>query len=271
MCLVLYLFLTKKNFFFDYTHTQKIAQQITTGSDNDPHQHSHSQYHNRESLVHRSPTNILESAENGSNFSSSSTTNTQQDPNLTLEETNLAKDINRTLTLLSDLINTKMSPNAQYTNNAHHALLVKRYREIVYDCTNDFRKVNRGIMKKREQNELFRGSYNERGGVGGSNVDGGNGNDDPAMVALMRERNAIGNSLQSASNVINQASDVRAELRNQGNALKNVGGKVLAMAGRVPGLNGLIEGIRRKRGKDDMIVSCVIAACILFTLWYVLG
>ena len=91
------------------------------------------------------------------------------------------------------------------------------------------------------------------------------------MQALMRERNAIGNSLASATNVLSQASEIRSELRNQGNALKNVGNKVLVMASRVPGLNGLIENIRRKRGKDDMIVTGVIAACILFTLWYVLG
>jgi Golgi SNAP receptor complex protein 1 len=155
-----------------------------------------------------------------------------------------------------------MSPNASKSNNAHHALLVKRYREIVYDCTNDFRKTNRAIMKKREQNDLFRGAVSKSNG--GSD-------EDPAMEALMREKNAIGNSLASATSVLNQASEIRSELRNQGNSLKNVGNKVLIMASRVPGLNGLIENIKKKRGKDDKIVSAVIAMCILFTLWYVLG
>lgn len=156
-----------------------------------------------------------------------------------------------------------MSPNATSSNNAHHSLLVKRYREIVYDCTNDFKKTNRAILKKREQNDLFRGAASVR-------KEGEEGEDE-ATAALLRERNAIGNSLQSASSIIGQASDIRSELRNQGTALKNVGNKVLVMASRVPGLNGLIEGIRRKRGKDDNIVSAVIAGCILFTLWYVLG
>ena len=156
-----------------------------------------------------------------------------------------------------------MSPNASQSNNAHHSLLVKRYREIVYDCTNDFKKTNRAILKKREQNDLFRGAASQ-------SIEGEDG-DDPAMAALLRERNAIGNSLASAAGVIGQASDIRSELRNQGTALKNVGNKVLVMAGKVPGLNGLIENIRRKRGKDDKIVSAVIAGCILFTLWYVMG
>lgn len=234
----------------------QLAQKITTGSDNDHHHQTAS------SLHHRTSTNLLESAENGT---VSPSVSYSQDENLEIEESNLAKDINRTLTLLSDLINTKMSPNASKSNNAHHSLLVKRYREIVYDCTNDFKKTNRAIMKKREQNELFRGA------AAVSQSNGKEEGEDPAMQALMRERNAIGNSLASATNVLSQASEIRNELRNQGTALKNVGNKVLVMASRVPGLNGLIENIRRKRGKDDMIVSGVIALCILFTLWYVLG
>jgi len=91
------------------------------------------------------------------------------------------------------------------------------------------------------------------------------------MEQLLRERNAIGNSLKSASSVLNQASDIRNELRNQGKALRGAGTKVLNMAGRIPGLNGLIDNIRRRRGRDDMVVSGTIAVCILFTLWYVLG
>mmetsp|Transcript_4210 Transcript_4210/g.5480 ORF Transcript_4210/g.5480 Transcript_4210/m.5480 type:complete len:258 (+) Transcript_4210:331-1104(+) len=231
----------------------QLAQRLATGTDNDHHQSSHSLHHRSTS------SSLLESAENGT--LPSSTSNSFED--LEKEESNLAADINRTLTLLSDLINTKMSPASQKSNNAHHALLVKRYREIAYDCTNDFKKLNRQMLRKREQNDLFAGARN----VGNS----GKEEADPAMEALMRERNAIGNSLASATSVLGQASEIKNELRNQGNSLKNAGNKVLVMATQVPGLNGLIESIRRKKGKDDVIVSCVIAACILFTLWYVLG
>mmetsp|Transcript_21766 Transcript_21766/g.32601 ORF Transcript_21766/g.32601 Transcript_21766/m.32601 type:complete len:264 (+) Transcript_21766:297-1088(+) len=237
----------------------QLAHKITTGTDTDHHNQHHHHRPTSPSLHHRTSTNLLESAENGT----LSSVTTSQDENLEMEEQNLAKDINRTLTLLSDLINTKMSPNASKSNNSHHSLLVKRYREIVYDCTNDFKKTNRAIMKKREQNDLFRGA----------NRDGNNGSqeEDPAMEALLRERNAIGNSLASATSVLGQASETLSELRSQGASMKNVKSKVLVLASRVPGLNGLIENIKKKRGKDDMIVSCVIAACILFTLWYVLG
>lgn len=106
-----------------------------------------------------------------------------------------------------------------------------------------------------------------------SGTSSGNGMqvEDPAMEQLLRERNAIGNSLLSANNVLGQASEIRNELRNQGKALRGVGSKVLHLAGKIPGLNGVIDNIKRKRGKDDMVVSGTIAACILFTLWYIMG
>jgi Golgi SNAP receptor complex protein 1 len=205
-------------------------------------------------LTHRSTSHTsssLDAAESGSNNMMSTAAN---------EEALLANEINRTLGKLNDLINTKMAPAAERSNKAQHSLLVKRYREILFDSTNDFKKTSGAILRKRETLELFSGAN-----TNGIQVE------DPAMEQLLRERNAIGNSIRSATSVLNQASDIRNELRNQGMALRGVGTKVLNMAGRIPGLNGLIENIRRRRGRDDMVVSAAIAACILFTLWYVLG
>eukprot|EP00553_Chaetoceros_curvisetus_P008832 CAMPEP_0204623242 /NCGR_PEP_ID=MMETSP0717-20131115/8969_1 /ASSEMBLY_ACC=CAM_ASM_000666 /TAXON_ID=230516 /ORGANISM="Chaetoceros curvisetus" /LENGTH=219 /DNA_ID=CAMNT_0051638239 /DNA_START=180 /DNA_END=839 /DNA_ORIENTATION=- len=176
------------------------------------------------------------------------------------EENNLANDINRTLAALNDLINTKMAPAAERSGRAQHSLLVKRYREILFDSTNDFQKTSGSIHRKRESMELF----------AGANM-GGIQSEDPAMEQLLRERNAIGNSMKSATSVLGQASEIRNELRNQGMALRGVGNRVLVMAGQIPGLNGLIDNIRRRRGRDDMVVSGTIAVCILFTFWYVLG
>jgi Golgi SNAP receptor complex protein 1 len=202
-------------------------------------------------LTHRSTSHTissLDAAESGSNISAAN------------EEALLANEINRTLGKLNDLINTKMAPAAERSNKAQHSLLVKRYREILFDSTNDFKKTSGAILRKRESMELFSGAN-----TNGLQVE------DPAMEQLLRERNAIGNSIRSATSVLNQASDIRSELRNQGMALRGVGSKVLTMAGKIPGLNSLIDNIRRRRGRDDMVVSGAIAACILFTLWYVLG
>lgn len=189
---------------------------------------------------------LLESAEGG---------------NAPESESALASDINRTLSQLTELVNTRMAPVAERSRSAHHSLLVKRYREILFDSTNDFKKVSTAISRNHESKELF----------SGASISFNSSNDDPAMEQLLKEKAAIGNSLNSAASVLAQAGDIRNELKNQGKVIRGVGNKLLIIMGNIPGLNGMIENIRRRRGKDDMVVSAVIAFCILFTLWYIFG
>jgi Golgi SNAP receptor complex protein 1 len=179
----------------------------------------------------------------------------------TEDEATLRHDIQRTLTTLQDLITTQLQPASERVGSQNAMLLVKRYREILFDLTGDFEKARQANVRKQERAKLLEGARSNSQGEG----------TDPAMDHLLRERNHIGNSLNAASAVINQASEVRSDLRNQGMSLGRVQSTMGKIAGNIPGLNTLVEGIRRKRTKDDKIVAGVIASCILFTLWYVLG
>ena len=170
------------------------------------------------------------------------------------------------MSTMTELINTKMAPAAERTGRSQHSLLVKRYREILFDCGADFNKTSAAVARRREAKELFRGAT--AAATGSSS--GGSG-PNPEMEQLLRERNAIDNSMKSANSVLNQAAGVRSELRSQGASLRGVGGTMATIAGNIPGLNGLIDKIRKKRQQDDRVVSGVVAACILFTLWYLLG
>ena len=177
------------------------------------------------------------------------------------EEITLRNDIQRTLSTLQDLIHTKLSPAAETTGKPQHLHLVKRYREILFDLTSDFDKTSTQIQRKKQQMELF----------SGANRNGGGADTDPGMEHLLRERGHINNSLNASSNVIAQASEIHADLRSQGLSLRGVTGTLVKIGSQVPGLNRLMENIRRKRARDDMVVAGVIAACILFVLWYVFG
>ena len=240
-------------------HTYQLAQSLTTGDDSPfggPSSHSgHSSLYAAEAGMAR-------------HSSSSSKSNSNSDA-LNEEETSLAADINRTISQMTDLIERRMKPCAERTGKSQHTLLVKRYREILFDCSADFKKTSAAVARKREQAELFRGA-NTGNGMGGGGGGGENGRDE-GMEHLLRERNAIGNSMKAADAVLGQATEVQSELRSQGASLRGVQGTMLTIAGNVPGLNVLIDKIRKKRNLDDTIVSGVIAACILFTLWYVLG
>ena len=241
----------------------QLAQSLTTGDDSPfggPSSHSgHSSLYAAEAGMAR-------------HASSSSKSNPASTDALNEEETALAADINRTISQMTDLIERRMKPCAERTGKSQHTLLVKRYREILFDCSADFKKTSAAVARKREQAELFRGA--NTGGSGSGNGMGGGGGEngrDEGMEHLLRERNAIGNSMKAADAVLGQATEVQSELRSQGASLRGVQGTLLTIAGNVPGLNVLIDKIRKKRNLDDTIVSGVIAACILFTLWYVLG
>ena len=167
------------------------------------------------------------------------------------------------MSTMTELINTKMAPAADRTGRSQHLLLVKRYREILFDCGADFNKTSAAVARRREAKELFRGASSAASSAGGG--------PNPEMEQLLRERNAIDNSMKSANSVLNQAASVRSELRSQGASLRGVSGTMATIAGNIPGLNGLIDKIRKKRQQDDRVVSGVVAACILFTLWYLFG
>lgn len=176
------------------------------------------------------------------------------------DEEALRHDIQRTLQTLQDLITTQLQPAADRAGSPNAVLLVKRYREILFDLTGDFEKARQAHVRKQERAKLMEGARSTPGDVS-----------DPGMEHLLRERNHIGNSLNAASAVISQASEVRSDLRLQGLSLGRVQSTMGMIASNIPGLNSLVERIHRKRSKDDMIVAGVIASCILFTLWYLFG
>mmetsp|Transcript_10995 Transcript_10995/g.23494 ORF Transcript_10995/g.23494 Transcript_10995/m.23494 type:complete len:276 (+) Transcript_10995:464-1291(+) len=230
---------------------QQLAQRLTVGDSNGSGPSD-------ESLSQRS--SLLDHAETGTASSAYSDKKKTNDKNIDEEEATLSKDIHRTMSTMTELINTKMAPAAERTGRSQHSLLVKRYREILFDCGADYNKTSAAVARRREARELFRGA-----------VSRGEGGRDEAMEQLLRERNAIDNSMKSAAGVLNQAASVRSELRTQGASLRGVTGTMAAIAGNIPGLNGLIDKIRKKRQQDDRVVSGVVAACILFTLWYLFG
>eukprot|EP00934_Nitzschia_sp_Nitz4_P000722 Nitzschia sp. Nitz4//scaffold34_size148208//128497//129253//NITZ4_002994-RA/size148208-augustus-gene-0.64-mRNA-1//1//CDS//3329548837//722//frame0 len=176
------------------------------------------------------------------------------------DEEGMRHDIQRTLQTLQDLIATQMQPAADQLGTPNATLLIKRYREILFDLNGDFEKARQAHVRKQERAKLMEGAR-----TGGGDVT------DPGMEHLLRERNHIGNSLNAASNVIAQASEVRSDLRNQGLSLGRVQSTIGMITNNIPGLNTLVDRIRRKRSKDDMILAGVIASCILFTLWYLFG
>lgn len=168
----------------------------------------------------------------------------------------LQHDIQRSLQALQDWIAIRLDPAAE---SSHQMLVVKRYREILFDLTGDYQKAQQVWQRSQERMELFKGA--NRSNSGGDVQD-------PATESLLRERNHIQNSLNGANQTLAQASAIRADLGQQRSSLGRVSSGIGSIVTNIPGINGLVEAIRRKRSRDDQILAGVIATCILFTLWY---
>jgi Golgi SNAP receptor complex protein 1 len=184
-------------------------------------------------------------------------------PSLWDEESALQPELARLIQRLQDLISSRLAASA--TTSSQQAS-VKRYREIVLDLRADFDKSVVSVRRAKERRELLGSSS-----VAAASGAAAGGGADPAMEHLLRERNHIQNSMNAAASVIGQADAVRQDLYGQGRSLRGTGALMAQLSSNIPGLNSLVDQIRRRRSRDDKILAGVIASCIVFTLWYVLG
>ncbi|KAJ8573325.1 hypothetical protein K7X08_009836 [Anisodus acutangulus] len=135
-----------------------------------------------------------------------------------------------------------------------------RHRDILHEFTQEFRRIKGNISSMREHAELLssvRDDISEYKASGSS----------PKMQ-ILRERAAIHGSISHIDDVISQAQTTRAALGSQRTLFGDVQGKVKQLGDKFPVIRGLIGSIKRKKSRDTLILSAVIAACTLFLIIY---
>ncbi|KAL0373322.1 UNVERIFIED_CONTAM: Golgi SNAP receptor complex member 1-2 [Sesamum radiatum] len=138
-----------------------------------------------------------------------------------------------------------------------------RHRDILHEFTQEFRRIKGNISSMKEHAELLssvRDDISEYKGQASGNVS-------PKMQ-LLRERATIHGSISHIDDVISQAQATRAVLGSQRALFGDVQGKVKILGDKFPVIRGLIGSIRRKRSRDTLILSAVIAACTLFIIYW---
>lgn len=136
-----------------------------------------------------------------------------------------------------------------------------RHRDILHEFTQEFRRIKGNINSMREHAELLSSvrdditEYKASGSVS------------PRMQ-LLRERATIHGSISHIDEVISQAQATRGVLGSQRALFGDVQGKVKSLGDKFPVIRGLIGSIRRKKSRDTLILSAVIAACSLFLIIY---
>lgn len=173
------------------------------------------------------------------------------------EEQELAVDIERDLQELLDCINGMRSCTETLTSSSsHQEVLIKRYHEIHFDYSSEFKNTSSTVQRKRESMELFQSSKKL------------SGEEDSSVAKLLRERNSIAQSMKSINEVISQAFEARNALLGQRNTLGGASTGLNNLASNVPSFNRLIDGIQRKKTRETLIIAVVVGILVCFTIWW---
>ncbi|XP_073040818.1 Golgi SNAP receptor complex member 1-2-like [Primulina eburnea] len=136
-----------------------------------------------------------------------------------------------------------------------------RHRDILHEFTQEFKRIKGNIISMKEHAELLSSVRDDISEYKAS------GSGSPRMQ-LLRERAAIHGSISHIDDVISQAQATRTALGSQRTLFSDVQGKVKLLSDKYPVIRGLIGSIRRKKSRDTLILSAVIAACTLFLIIY---
>eukprot|EP01028_Stygiella_incarcerata_P000332 TRINITY_DN10373_c0_g1_i4.p1 TRINITY_DN10373_c0_g1~~TRINITY_DN10373_c0_g1_i4.p1 ORF type:complete len:267 (+),score=60.78 TRINITY_DN10373_c0_g1_i4:595-1395(+) len=171
-----------------------------------------------------------------------------------------AEKLTQLLTDLGDLVES-MEGCAGTGGPIMHAL--QRHKEILHDYTQEFRRYQANIAAEREHADLISSvrkdisKYRESAGI------------DSRTDHLLRERNAIHETDRMLTDVIGQAITARDTLGDQRKVFEGAHGKATGIAASFPFINNLIGKIKTKKRRDMIILSIVIAVCLMITiLWY---
>ncbi|XP_062173415.1 Golgi SNAP receptor complex member 1-2 [Alnus glutinosa] len=136
-----------------------------------------------------------------------------------------------------------------------------RHRDILHEFTQEFRRIKGNINSMKEHAELLSSVRDDISEYKAS------GSMSPRMQ-LLRERAAIHGSIAHIDDVISQAQTTRQVLGSQRAFFGDVQGKVKHLSDRFPIIRGVLGSIKRRRSRDTLILSAVIAACTLFLIIY---
>ncbi|CAN8286351.1 unnamed protein product [Cochlearia groenlandica] len=136
-----------------------------------------------------------------------------------------------------------------------------RHRDILHEYTQEFRRIKGNINSLKEHAELLSSVRDDISEYKAS------GSMSPG-VQVLRERSSIHGSISHIDEVIGQAQATRATLGSQRSLFADVQGKVKNLGDKFPVIRGLLGSIKRRRSRDTLILSAVIAACTLFLIIY---
>ncbi|KAG6533386.1 Golgi SNAP receptor complex member 1-2-like [Zingiber officinale] len=170
-------------------------------------------------------------------------------------------EIETLLARLTDVNEAMSRCAAAASSTTSVAQKLTRHRDILHEFAQEFKRTRSNILSKREHAELLTSVRNDISEYKAASST-------QSAPSLLRERAAIHGSISHIDEVTNQAEAIRGVLATQRSTFSDIQGKVKQLSDRFPMIRNILGMIKRKKSKDTIILSAVIAGCTLFLILY---
>ncbi|VDL62832.1 unnamed protein product [Hymenolepis diminuta] len=174
----------------------------------------------------------------------------------------LCNDIESLLQRLNQ-INDKMSDlvSGPDHGNVSQQHIAKRHREILFDYSQDFKRMKTNFNNARMREDLLSSTYRVQNIMQ---------TDKPpeATRLLIEEQKSLLHADKMLTDRLSAASAIRSALKSQHHMLKATTGSLLNMRAQFPLVNKVLNQVDWRKKRDSIIIGAVIGCCLLFLLFY---
>ncbi|KAJ7786604.1 hypothetical protein B0H16DRAFT_1657846 [Mycena metata] len=137
---------------------------------------------------------------------------------------------------------------------------IQNHTEVFQDNARELRRTKTSVKNALDHANLLSGVRNDIDAYHSSAAD-----------SLLEERGRIDSSHSGVDAMLDQAYETRAEFGRQRTALTGINSRMKSVLNTMPSIDNVISMIKSRRRRDTIIMGLLIAACILFILWYMWG
>lgn len=133
----------------------------------------------------------------------------------------------------------------------------ERHTGILQELVQEFNQTRKNVTANIQHALLLRGSGSKK-----------NFSNEGETAGLLRERGLLQSTIAKADDVIAQAHATSASLLQQRGTFHDIFGKVSEASQKLPVVGNLLNMIRRKKSRDNIILSGTVAICTLVLTIY---
>ena len=176
-----------------------------------------------------------------------------------VEETLDAK-ANELERLLQELESVNASMQSVIPESDAHAHTLSRHRDILNEYVQECAKLKSAVSRTRHRSEALEIGSEATPLIG---MQGSTG-------TLLRERATLHNASAGIDEIIHHATAIADDIKTQGTVFQRMSNRLMEVTQKYPVVHGLLRSISRRKSRDAIILTVVVASCLALIIVYLL-